>query len=258
MYVDSMVSKNLSDFFIEKTAGRRLSEVAKGTGIGDSFLSKLRSGKYKSAGLEVAIDLALYFNEPLDKILSLIGKDQYFDKLKRVLARDIDEPPIIAQVFQDHDTAKDFNQTEGRDDFIPIRIVDTVSLGQGRVISNEETKGYALIYKHALNRKAWSQPRISEKIICVWVDGDSMSPTIQNGSLAAIDIEDRAEIRNQKIYAVELPDEGVVLKRLHRTGDHLILFADNPATPDYPKCFRLDEELSPIRGRVVWTWNVLE
>ena len=169
-----------------------------------------------------------------------------------------DKQPIIVESFPDTQTHDEFRGVEAQDDFIPIRIIETVSLGQGRVVSNEETKGYALIYRHALNRKAWSQPRKSEKIICVWAVGDSMSPTIQNGSLAAIDIEDRSEIRNQKIYVVDVPEEGVVIKRVHRTGDHLILFADNPHTPDYPKCVMLDEELSPIRGRVVWTWNVLE
>jgi transcriptional regulator with XRE-family HTH domain len=173
---------------------------------------------------------------------------------KRVAERE----PVIAQIFQDQDTAKEFNKVEGRDDFVPVRIVDTVSLGQGHIISNEETKGYALIYKYALNHKAWTQKRNAEKIICVWASGDSMSPAIQDKSLVAIDVEDRADIRNLKIYAVELPDEGVVLKRLHRTDDHLILFADNPTTPGYPKCMKLNDEFSPIRGRVVWTWNVLE
>ena len=169
-----------------------------------------------------------------------------------------DKQPIIMESFPDAQTHDEFREVEAQDNFIPIRIVGTVSLGQGRIISGEETEGYALIYRHALNRKAWTQKRNAEKIVCVWAKGSSMSPTIQDKSLVAIDIEDRGEIRNQKIYAVELPDQSVVLKRVHRTDDHLILFADNPHTPGYPKCVMLDEELSPIRGRVVWTWNVLE
>ena len=169
-----------------------------------------------------------------------------------------DKQPIIMESFPDAQTHDEFREVEAQDDFIPVRIVGTVSLGQGRIISGEETEGYALIYRHALNRKAWTQKRNAEKIVCVWAKGSSMTPTIQDKSLVAIDIEDRAEIRNQKIYAVELPDEGVVLKRVHRTNDHLILFSDNQNTPGYPRCMMLDDELSPIRGRVVWTWNVLE
>ena len=169
-----------------------------------------------------------------------------------------EKQPIIMESFPDDKTSTEFHEVEAQDNFVPVRIIGTASLGQGRVVSTEETKGYALIYRGAINRKAWTQKRSAEKIVCLWAQGDSMSPTIQNKSLVAIDVEDRAEIQNQKIYAIELPDEGVVLKRLHRTENHLILFADNPNTPGYPKCMMLDDELSPIRGRVVWTWNVLE
>jgi hypothetical protein len=35
-----------------------------------------------------------------------------------------------------------------------------------------------------------------------------MSPTIQDKSLVAIDLEDREEIRRNKIYTVEIPDAG--------------------------------------------------
>jgi transcriptional regulator with XRE-family HTH domain len=202
-------------------------------------------------------------NFTIDKLLKIaehlqVPPYQFFSNEPLVPKPEAEKQPIIVESFPDDKTSTEFHEVEAQDNFVPIRIIGTASLGQGRIVSTEETKGYALIYKHALNRKAWTQKRSDEKIVCLWANGDSMSPTIQNGSLAAIDVEDRAEIRNQKIYAIELPDEGVVLKRLHRTGDHLILFADNPNTPGYPKCMMLDEELSPIRGRVVWTWNVLE
>jgi phage repressor protein C with HTH and peptisase S24 domain len=84
-----------------------------------------------------------------------------------------------------------------------------------------------------------------------------MLPTIQDKSLVTVDIEDIAEIKNQKIYIVELPDNEITIKRVHRTDNHLILFADNKDEPGYPKCIALGDSHSPIRGRVVWTWNVL-
>ena len=233
---------------IRKSKSVERKAIASVLGADVSYVTKIEKG-----GANFTIDKLLRIAEHLN-----IPPYEFFSDEPLIPKRVAEREPVIIQAFQDQDTATDFNRAEGRDDFIPIRIIETVSLGQGRVVSNEETKGYALIYRHALNRKAWSQPRKSEKIICVWAVGDSMSPTIQNGSLAAIDIEDRSEIRNQKIYVVDVPEEGVVIKRVHRTGDHLILFADNPHTPDYPKCVMLDEELSPIRGRVVWTWNGLE
>lgn len=235
----------------ERKQGGRLSQkkVAALIGSDPTTISRIENGK-RNLSLDFILKLANAIR---------VEPHRFFSDEPLVPKRIVDRQPIIIESFPDRNTQEEFHDLESAEEFIPVRILaDAASLGQGRIISSEETKGYALIYKHALNRKAWTQKRNAEKIICVWAEGDSMLPTIQNGSLAAIDVEDRSEIRNQKIYAVELPDEGVVLKRLHRTGDHLILFADNQNTPDYPKCMKLDEEFSPIRGRVVWTWNVLE
>ena len=246
---------NRTDFgrFVRRERKRtsRLSQkkVAALAGTDATTISRIEHGK-RNPSLKFILQLA-------DALQ--VEPHRLFSNEELIPKRIIDKEPVIIETFPDRAVHEEFHDLETADEFVPIRILaDAASLGQGRLVSSEETKGYALIYKHALNRKAWTQKRNAEKIICVWAEGNSMLPTIQDKSLVAIDVEDRAEIRNQKIYAVELPDEGVVLKRLHRTENHLILFADNPNTPDYPKCMMLDEELSPIRGRVVWTWNVLE
>lgn len=253
-----MAYKTLAEFFIEKMGDRRLSDVSKGTGIGDSFLSKLRSGKYKSVGLEVAVDLANYFHEPLEDMLKLIGKGHYFPKLKKALSVEIEtREPRIIESFPDADTHAEFHNLQAGDEFIPIRILaDPAGLGQGRLVSAEETRGYALIYKAALSRKAWNQPRKAEKIVCLFAAGDSMKPTIQDGSLIAVDIEDNAEIRKGQIYVVEIPDEGVTIKRVVRSDSSLVLLADNLETPGFPRCVPLSSASNPVRGRVVWTWSV--
>jgi transcriptional regulator with XRE-family HTH domain len=169
-----------------------------------------------------------------------------------------DREPRIIETFPDQETHEEFRRFGTADEYVPIRILaDSASLGQGHLITSEEARGYALIYKHALSRKAWNQPRRAEKIVCLFAAGDSMTPTIQDGSLVAIDIEDTSEIQKGKIYAVEIPDEGVTIKRVYRAGDHLALFADNQATPGFPCCVPLNKSFNPVRGRVVWAWNVL-
>jgi phage repressor protein C with HTH and peptisase S24 domain len=105
-----------------------------------------------------------------------------------------------------------------------------------------------------------TQDRQHEKIICLFVKGDSMRPTIQDGSLVAIDIEDRVETVNGKIYAVALPDDGgVTIKRVYHQHGFLTLLADNRDEPGYPYCLPLKGlQYNPICGRVVWCWNRLD
>ncbi|GAI34969.1 unnamed protein product, partial [marine sediment metagenome] len=102
-----------------------------------------------------------------------------------------------------------------------------------------------------------TQKRGNEKIICLLAEGDSMKPTIKSGSLLIINLEDIKEIQNGKIYAIELPDEGVTIKKVYKHYNHLILFADNREDPNYPKCIPLKQKHYPIRGKVIWALNKL-
>lgn len=98
--------------------------------------------------------------------------------------------------------------------------------------------------------------RDREKIVCLFTEGQSMHPTIQDGSLVSVDIEDRNEIQRNKIYAVDLPDAGVTLKRVIQKDDHFIFFADNPNESGFPTCISMKGlSYNPICGRVVWAWN---
>ena len=181
---------------------------------------------------------------------------QFFSDVPLVPRPDADREPVIVEHFPDAETRDEFHSLQRQDDFVAIRILaDSASMGEGRIISREDARGYALIYRHALPGKAYNQPRHDPKVICVFASGNSMSPTIQDGSLVAIDVEDRAEIQKGRIYAVEIPDEGVTLKRVYHAGDHLALLPDNPETPGFPRCVPIGD-LNPVRGRVVWAWNV--
>jgi transcriptional regulator with XRE-family HTH domain len=233
---------------IRKSRSVERKAIASVLGADVSYVTKIEKG-----GANFTIDKLLKIAEHLN-----VPPYEFFADEPLVPKPVADKQPIIVESFPDTQTHDEFRGVEAHDDFIPVRIIGTASLGQGRIVSGEETKGYALIYRHALNRKAWHQKRNAEKIVCLWAEGSSMLPTIQDKSLIAVDIEDIAEIKNQKIYIVELPDNEITIKRVHRTDNHLILFADNKDEPGYPKCIALGNSHSPIRGRVVWTWNVLE
>lgn len=166
--------------------------------------------------------------------------------------------PAIIEIFQDELSKKEFEQYLTRDKVMPIRILeDSASLGTGRIVAQEKTKGYALIRREIIDKNAWTQKRGNEKIICLLAEGDSMKPTIKSGSLLVLDLEDIKEIQNGKIYAIELPDEGVTIKKVYKRNDHLMLFADNREDPNYPKCILLKQKHYPIRGKVIWALNKL-
>lgn len=171
-----------------------------------------------------------------------------------------EKDPAIIEIFSDEATKIEYSKFRSRDDFLAVRILeDAVSLGHGSIISQERTRGYALIYKQALPKQAEKQKRDRERIVALFAKGDSMTPSIQGGSLVAIDIQDRNEIKNYKIYAVEIPDEGVTIKRIYQDKDNLVLLADNRDFRGFPRVVNLKGlSYNPICGKVVWTWNRLD
>jgi phage repressor protein C with HTH and peptisase S24 domain len=223
------------------------SRFAKEHGLSNSYLNEILNGKRR-------------FNETwLDKISKALGMPAYqlFSDEPLVPKSEAQKYPAIIESFPHQSVHEDYGKYSSRDEFLPIRILeDAASLGHGTVVSQERTRGYALIYKHVLNKKAWTQDRKDEKILALFAQGDSMVPTIQDGSLVAIDIEDKIEIQNYKLYAIEIPDEGVTIKRVYRRGDDFMLFADNKDFPGFPRCLHMDGlNYNPTCGKVVWAWN---
>jgi transcriptional regulator with XRE-family HTH domain len=53
-------------------------------------------------------------------------------------------------------------------------------------------------------------------------------------SLVAFDVEDKSEIQNHKIYAVEILGEEITIKRVFKADQDLILLADNLDFPEFP------------------------
>lgn len=98
-----------------------------------------------------------------------------------------------------------------------------------------------------VKRKGWS-PKTH---FSMYVKGDSMEPTIPDGSVVVIDISDK-RIRSGSIYAVKVDDE-LRLKRLHKLpGGVVRVESDNPA-PRY-KAFEVGGETAKgfkVIGRAV-------
>jgi phage repressor protein C with HTH and peptisase S24 domain len=85
----------------------------------------------------------------------------------------------------------------------------------------------------------------------VRVEGDSMSPTLNDGDDILVDLGDCGDRLRDGIYVLRV-DDALVVKRLalNPMGRRITVQSDNPAYPDWPDC-GLDE-INCI-GRVIWS-----
>lgn len=257
------MGNDIQEFLTEKTKDKNLVEIARGIGVSESFLSRLRAGKIQSASLDVAINMALYFKEPLEKILKLLGKEDYLPKIKNVVQAEwLQEPKIVVSTGEEP-----FHIKEKISRFQPIKLLpDPASLGPGYEISQVHTDEYALILESFLPR-GWNSDK--DRIVAFRTRGISMKPTINPGSIIWIDRMDVIP-REGEIYAFLLKDFGnlVTIKRLIKIDRHFLIIDGDNKNPedreteelkDFPMVINLreyeHEDISPIRGRVIWVLN---
>jgi hypothetical protein len=92
-----------------------------------------------------------------------------------------------------------------------------------------------------------------------------LPPAINDSSIIWINRQDFLA-KESEIYAFLLPEKSITIKRLIKVNeDHLIIDGDNRDTEarkldelrGYPKIVYLQEDISVIRGRVIWVLNKL-
>ena len=84
----------------------------------------------------------------------------------------------------------------------------------------------------------------------IYVDGDSMEPTIAHGSMVLVD-HNRTSLRRKRVYAFREGD-ALFVKRLERVGDQIIVLSDNPEH-EARLISGADLEQVTILGEVVWS-----
>jgi transcriptional regulator with XRE-family HTH domain len=150
---------------------------------------------------------------------------------------------------------------EEKPDYIFIPLLESrVTAGpEGELLYGEISDRYPF-------RKWWIEKLVGtsaerqKDLFLIRVRGDSMSPTINQGEMAMVDMgeAERIEVLTGRIYLVILPDGTVAIKRLvlggNENGLMLACLSDN--TADYrPFEFALDPEKSLksyVLGRVRW------
>jgi phage repressor protein C with HTH and peptisase S24 domain len=130
--------------------------------------------------------------------------------------------------------------------------------GNGRFEDHVVVKG-GLAFKKSFLRE-YGVPEHAARII--YASGGSMFPRIQDGRVVLINTAERKPV-DGKIFAVCLPDGGLILKRLvhdyHPAAGEIvwILRSDNPDKTAFPDKILPPDDRTMIIGRAVWTDSIL-
>lgn len=145
------------------------------------------------------------------------------------------------------------------DKYVLVPQLDIVAAcGEGRLNDHVIVEGRRSFAKSDL--REWGVPERAARLI--HAAGGSMRPTIQDGRAVLINIEDKTPVEG-KIYAVCMPHDGLVLKRLAfdyhpATGSMVwILRSDNPDKTQFPDKMLPPDDRTMIVGKAIWTDSLL-
>jgi phage repressor protein C with HTH and peptisase S24 domain len=136
------------------------------------------------------------------------------------------------------------------DAYFPVPLVEgRVAAGSPSEVSEHEVEDWIPTIFH----KDWCPH--PEQTVCVRVRGDSMTPTIPDGGLVAIDLAQRDPARLARSIVALRRDGGVSIKRLFRTDDGM--WVARPDNVESNEIYVLTPEsvAEAILGKVVWWWG---
>ena len=97
------------------------------------------------------------------------------------------------------------------------------------------------------------EPYAGKELRILRITGDSFSPTVRQGAFVGVDTSS-VRPSSGSIFAVFVPFEGVVIKRVFCDSDTLLLRTDNPLHPSMSIPLA---EAGRLIGRVAWVFQAL-
>lgn len=161
--------------------------------------------------------------ETLSKLIDLSGKDA--DWL--LYGRGDDQESIVAE------QAPAYTVT------MPVRAM--AGAGSPCCIEQMEPIGYIRV------EPEYDGPNIQ----VVKIRGTSMEPSIVDGAHVGIDVTDKEVISGQ-MYAVYMPHEGIVVKRIWIGPELVKIRSDNPQAPDHDMSIERINWETFVQGKVKW------
>jgi phage repressor protein C with HTH and peptisase S24 domain len=209
--------------------------MADAIGVTQSSIAAYEGGR-RSPPLPVALALEHVFRIGQNWLMT--GEGQRF------LSGMHKQPTVVTSSAQ----WRELTRIEGEDQYHAVPYLrDAAAAGSG-LIMEEQVEGYCIIHKRVA-----PDP---EKIRCVRISGDSMAPTLTDGSIVAVDITP-VPLRNLegRIVCSHTSDGMVVIKRLRIRSHFALLFSDNPDQRTFPPLVvDLRELEDPVVGQIIWAW----
>ena len=97
------------------------------------------------------------------------------------------------------------------------------------------------------------EPYAGKELRILRITGDSFSPTVRQGAFVGVDTS-CVRPSSGSIFAVSVPFEGVVIKRVFCDSDTLLLRTDNPLHPSMSIPLA---EAGRLIGRVAWVFQAI-
>lgn len=134
--------------------------------------------------------------------------------------------------------------------------IDGYNLPQGYARSEVFMLGgagapHSLVTQEPVDAIFLPQKFLKPSIVPIKISGRSMEPIIYDGAFVGVDREDRRVVSGE-VYAVSLPYEGTVVKRIYISTDHVLLKSDNPVFPELSIPIDKIDPDNFIFGRVKW------
>lgn len=174
--------------------------------------------------------------EVLDKISNETGlthDEIYRQRIEQV--KDL-PPETTVENFPPADYKQELNQN----DFVVPILDQSLSAGKGQLLPDDDNPiGYIAVPKEL--------KRYGNKLAAIYVNGDSMEPTLQRGDLVVCD---SCGWDGDGIYALRMDGCGYV-KRLARKPGKLVVISDNPKYETWEE--PTESEAVSIIGRVHYT-----
>lgn len=161
--------------------------------------------------------------ETLDKIIQLSGKPA--DWL--LYGRGDGELPVVAEPQEEYTAT------------MPVHAL--AGAGNPCCIDQLEPIGQIIV------QKSYNGPNIH----VVEIRGTSMEPTIMDGAHVGVDVTAK-EIVSGQMYAVYIPHEGIVVKRIWIGPELVKIASDNPTAPDHDMLSERINWDTFVQGKVKW------
>lgn len=146
------------------------------------------------------------------------------------------------------------NQKASNDDYVMIDQYDVAgSCGSGALIGDVTVKGGLAFKRDWINAMNVD----SKNLATIYAQGDSMSPTIEDGQVLLVD-KSAIQPQSTKIYIICI-DGQLYIKRLVNLYDKWVMRSDNADKSSYPDIEISADTMSEVdvQGRIVWQAGIL-